>query len=138
MLLLLSAAFADRPAALIAITEPATTDPISLLIGYGPLGIFLILLATGTFRTKYEVQRLEKQIAELQADLSRERELIRAFQIQLTGHALPALAQSARVFEAIPTTRSDSEELRRALDEAAALAKQLQALTQGVTPHDNS
>lgn len=135
MLSLLPFALGDRPATFIALAESATPDPVSALLTYGPLGIFLGLLATGQFRTKYEVQRLEKQVDRLHQEIAGKDELIRAFQMQLMGHTLPALAQSARVFEAIPTnTKADIEELKRARDEAAALARQLEALSKGDIP----
>lgn len=136
--LVLSHLLGDRPAFLIAaVADPATGDPVSILIGYGPLGIMLVLLATGQFRTKYELQGRDKQIASLErlvadqaAEIGRlhteahqKDELNRAFQMQLTGHALPALAQSARAFEAIvPTNESDAPlgEVKRLLDELAA------------------
>lgn len=139
-LFLLSVIVADRPALLVALaTTGSPADPISLLVTYGPLGIFLVLLATGQFRTKYEVQRLEKQIGEQAAEINRlheearqKDELNRAFQMQLTGHALPALAQSARVFEAIPNTESDAlDEVRRLQEE---LAKQIASLKQREQP----
>lgn len=134
MLLLSGLSFADRPAAILSIADPATSDPLSILVNYGALGIFLVLVATGQFRTKYEVQRLEKQIDRMHNEIAGKDELIRAFQMQLTGHTLPALAQSARVFEAIPTSRADIEELSRVRDEAAALAKALESLSRGEKP----
>lgn len=126
-ILLLPFTFGDRPAFLVALaSDPAPTDPLTLLIGYGPLGIFLILLATGQFRTKYEVQGLEKQVEQLVAELHAKDELIRAFQIQLTGHALPALAQTARVFEAFPNTETDAlGEIKRLQEQ---LAEQINSL----------
>lgn len=131
----------DRPAFLIAsVTDPSAGDPLTILIGYGPLGIMFVLLATHQFSTKWEVQRLEAQIQRLEkqveglvADNRAKDELIRAFQMQLTGHALPALAQSARVFEAIPNTDNADAlgETKRLLDE---LAKQVSSLKQREQP----
>lgn len=131
--ILASHLWGDRPAFLIAaVADPGPSDPIALLISYGPLGIFLVLLATGQFRTKYEVQRLEKQVEALISENHGKDELIRAFQMQLTGHALPALAQTARVFEAIPSTESDAlGEIRRLQDE---LAQQIASLKQREQP----
>lgn len=132
--LLFAFALGDRPAFLAILAATETPDPLSLLITYGPLGIFLVLLATGQFRTKFEVQRLEKQVEQGLEREARKDELIRAFQMQLTGHTLPALAQSARVFEAIPNAENDLiGQLRRAREEAAVLAKQLESLSRGET-----
>lgn len=142
-LLLLPFLVADRAALLFALVTSATpTDPVTLLITYGPLGIFLVLLGTGTFRTKYEVQRLEKQIDALNErldDLIAEGhgkdEVIRAFTMQITGHALPALAQTARVFEAIPASDGDVlAQLKRAQAEIARLAEQIASSGKGDGP----
>lgn len=129
----------DRPAWVIAVAEPNSSDPVSLLIGYGPLGIFLVLLATGQFRTKYEVHRAEAQVDRLTDDIKHLRaenaaqaELIRAFQMQLTGHTLPALAQSARVFEAVPT--AETEALTQMRTVLADLTQQIESLGKGEKP----
>lgn len=128
-------ALADRPAFIAAVANTEAPDPLSLLITYGPLGIFIVLLATGQFRTKYEVQRLENQVETLMSENREKDALIQAFQMQLTGHTLPALAQSARVFEAIPNSESDLvAQLKQAREEVAALTRHLDPERKGDSP----
>lgn len=70
-------------------------DPLTILVNYGALGIMVIFVMTGQFRTKSEVQALQRQIDDY-------RTIIHGFQAQ-ANQAVPALARSAQVLEAIPT-----------------------------------
>lgn len=142
----------DRPAWVVSLASQPEVDPLSLLITYGPLGIFLAMLAGGQFRTKYEVQRLERQVGAAETEIARllgelarahteamqKDELNRAFQMQIAGHTLPALAQSARVFEAIPHVETGLEdELRRVNELVAQLTQQVSVLREGTTRDGN-
>jgi len=108
-----------------------SADPVAWLINYGVAGIVIALLVTGQLRTKSEVKGLESQIAAKD-------KVIDAFQAQLTGHTLPALTQSARVLEAIPTSESALlVELQRVRAEAEALVVRLESVSDvGGGPHD--
>lgn len=100
-----------------------SADPYSLLVNYGALGIIIVLIATGQFRTKAEVQRLEDQNKEY-------REIIKAFQIQLTTQTLPAMSKSAQVLEAIPDKESAMfEELRATQKETREILDRLEKLS---------
>lgn len=70
-------------------------DPVSIIVNYGALGIFVMLFVTGQVRTKSEVDGLKEQITAL-------RNIIQAFQSTTTRQTLPALTRSAEVLEAIP------------------------------------
>lgn len=105
----------------------ATVDPLTWLIyNAGALGVVFALLVTGQLRTKAEVTHLLHEIE------SKDK-VIEAFQLQLTGHTLPALAQSARILEAIPSGESSAllAELRTAHKETAELRQQLEKLARG-------
>lgn len=97
-------------------------EPWNLLVNYGALGIMLLLVATGQFRTKAEVQRLEEQNREY-------REIIKAFQMQLTTQTIPAMSKSAAVLEALPDKESAMlEELRATQAETRAILDRLEKL----------
>lgn len=129
-LLALSVLLGDRPAALVTViqTTAADADPVAILLNYGALGILVVLVLTGQLRTKAEVRALEKQIEHQAAEIAAKDELIRAFQLQLTGHTLPALAQTARVIESVPD--SESAMVARLSD----LTARLEELAKGETP----
>lgn len=102
----------------------AATDPLGWLVNLGVAGVVIVLLVTGQLRTKSEVTHLEAEIA------SKDK-VIEAFQLQLTGHTLPALARSARIFEAIPASETALlVELRKARTEASDLASRLEVLAE--------
>jgi type II secretory pathway pseudopilin PulG len=98
----------------------ASADPTTILINYGALGIMLVFVMTGQFRTKSEVQNLQRQIEDY-------REIIRGFQAQ-ANQAVPALARSAQVLEAIPNKEAGVlEEIRQAEQRMVALVARLEA-----------
>lgn len=116
--------FAEDIVKLLAAAETGpATDPYSFLVNYGALGIIIILIATGQFRTKAEVQRLESQNNEY-------REIIKSFQIQLTTQTLPALSKSAQVLEAIPDKETAMfEELRSTQAQTKEILSRLENLS---------
>ena len=79
----------------LVLASASSDEPYMILINYGALGVIIILIVTGQFRTKAEVTRLEEQNKEY-------RDIIKAFQMQLTTSTLPAMSKSAQVLEAIP------------------------------------
>lgn len=102
--------------------EPAT-EPYMVLINYGALGIIIVLILTGQFRTKAEVQRLEEQNRE-------QREIIKMFQLQLTTQTLPAMSKSAQVLEAIPDKETAMfEELRKTQKETKDILARMEKLS---------
>lgn len=99
-----------------------TTDPTTILINYGALGIMLGLVATGWFRTKSEVQALQRQIDDYRA-------IIAGFQAQ-ANQAVPALARSAQVLEAIPNKEAGFlDEIRQTEARMVALVSRLESAT---------
>lgn len=70
-------------------------DPLAILLNYGGLGIFLVLLITGQVRTKSEVENYKAQ-------LTQQQRIIDAFTMNITGQTLPALAKSTQVLEHLP------------------------------------
>jgi hypothetical protein len=114
----LSRAVIDAHPALFSVA--ASTDPTTILINYGALGIMLVFVMTGQFRTKSEVQNLREQIADYRA-------IIAGFQAQ-ANQAVPALARSAQVLEAIPNKEAGLlEEIRQAEERMVALVTRLEA-----------
>jgi hypothetical protein len=108
---------------LIALDTGPTTDPLAWLVNLGVAGIVIVLLVTGKLRTGKEVDHLLEEIAAKD-------QVIAAFQLQLTGTTLPALARSAQVLEAIPASdRALHQRLRDAQEQVAHLARQLEQLT---------
>jgi hypothetical protein len=111
-------AFIDAHPALFSVASSA--DPTTILINYGALGIMLLFVMTGQFRTKSEVQNLREQIADYRA-------IIAGFQAQ-ANQAVPALARSAQVLEAIPNKEAGVlEEIRQAEQRMVALVARLEA-----------
>lgn len=108
---------------LVPLADTPANDPLTWLVNLGVAGIVIVLLVTGQLATKSEVNQLKAQIE------TKDR-LIEAFQSQLTGHALPALAQSTRVLEAIPASAL-LVELRRVRAETEALVVRLEAAHEG-------
>lgn len=106
----------------------ASADPTTILINYGALGIMLVFVMTGQFRTKSEVQNLQRQIDDY-------RTIIQGFQAQ-ANQAVPALARSAQVLEAIPNKEAGFlDEIRQAEARMVALVSRLEAATrQGGQP----
>ena len=100
----------------------ASADPATILINYGALGIMLVFVMTGQFRTKSEVQNLQRQIEDY-------RQIIHAFQTQ-ANQAVPALARSAQVLEAIPSKEAALlEEVRQAEARMVSLVARLESAT---------
>lgn len=98
-------------------------DPVTILINYGALGIMLVFVMTGQFRTKSEVQNLQRQIDDYRA-------IIQGFQAA-SNQAVPALARSAQVLEAIPRQGAGTlDEIRQAEARMVALVARLEAATQ--------
>lgn len=97
-------------------------DPTTILINYGALGIMLVFVMTGQFRTKSEVQNLREQIDDY-------RTIIHGFQAQ-ANQAVPALARSAQVLEAIPNKEAGFlEEIRQTEARMVALVARLEDAT---------
>lgn len=106
----------------------ANNNPYMVLVNYGALGIMLLLVATGQFRTKAEVQRLETQASEY-------REIIKTFQMQLTTQTLPAMSKSAQVLEAIPDREiTIYEELKATQAETKKILERLENLASTPKP----
>jgi len=105
----------------------ATDDPLAWLINLGVAGIVIILFVTGKLRSEKEVLYLLEQI-------EAKDQVISAFQAQLTGHALPALAQSAQALEQIPRRGGDLiGEVEQARADLTELTKAIRDLTRGET-----
>ena len=116
---------AEAYAALVALAATASTDPLAWLVNLGVAGVVIVLLVTGQLRTKAEVENLKEEIAAKD-------KVIEAFQLQLTGHTLPALAQSARVLEAIPGGEAALlGELRLAQQKATEISQRLEKIARG-------
>lgn len=108
-------------------TTPVS-DPLAWLVNLGVAGIVIVLLVTGKLRTGKEVEHLL-------AELAAKDQLIAAFQQQLTGTTLPALARSTAVLEAIPSSeRVMHQQLRQAQQEVADLARSIERLARGEKP----
>lgn len=115
----------SHPALFSAVTS---TDPTTVLINYGALGIMLGLVATGWFRTKSEVQALQRQIDDYRA-------IIAGFQAQ-ANQAVPALARSAQVLEAIPNKEAGFlDEIRQAEARMVDLVARLETATRKQEGH---
>lgn len=116
----LQRAVIDAHPALFSVASAA--DPVTILINYGALGIMLIFVMTGQFRTKSEVQNLQRQIDDY-------RTIIAGFQAQ-ANQAVPALARSAQVLEAIPNKEAGFlEEIRQTEARMVELVRRLEAAT---------
>jgi hypothetical protein len=119
MVIFLSWFFADGSAP----STSAATDPLGWLVNIGVAGIVIILLVTGQLRTKSEVMHLLDEIAAKD-------KAIDAIQNQIMSQALPALANSTRVIEAVPNTEQALiEQLRKAQEDAKALVAAMERAT---------
>jgi hypothetical protein len=107
---------------LIALEAAPVADPLAWLVNLGVAGIVIVLLVTGKLRTGKEVEHLLDEIAAKD-------QVIAAFQQQLTGTTLPALARQAQVLEAIPTSdRALHKELLEAQAQVAELVQRMKEL----------
>lgn len=105
-----------------AVFTAVSADPTTILINYGALGIMLGLVATGWFRTKNEVQTLQRQVDDYRA-------LLHAFQTQ-ANQAVPALTRSVDVLEAIPNKEAGFlDEIRQTEARMVALVARLEDAT---------
>lgn len=105
--------------------DNGVTDPLAWLVNLGVAGIVIVLLVTGKLRTGKEVEHLLAEIAAKD-------QVIAAFQQQLTGNTLPALARSTQVLEAIPASdRLLHQQVRQAQQEVAELARNIERLSPG-------
>jgi hypothetical protein len=87
-------------------TEPAG-DPLVFLLNFGTLGVVFVLLLTGLLYTKSHVQHLEKELED-------KNRVIETLSSAITTHTIPALAQTARVMEAVPSSEAALvEEIRQ-------------------------
>ena len=112
----------------------ATTDPLALLINYGLAGIIILLLVVGQLRTRAEVEAIKdasaREVSNLTQINAEQNRLIIALQHSLTGGALPAMARSTQILEALPqaenTLLHEVENVRR---EMVELVDQVRAST---------
>lgn len=124
---------------LVVLEASPVTDPVTLtLLNYGAFGAVILLLIFGKLHTHSEVLALQKQIDtqntshqqlidEKNHDIERQRQIIEAVQLQITGHALPALRASAQVIESIPSSGSVL------FSEVQKIAAQVESLSQQIT-----
>lgn len=107
------------------VLETTVSDPLAWLVNLGVAGIVIVLLVTGQLRTKWEVNALDKRIAD-------QDKVIKEFQDALIGQTLPALARSAQVLEAIPSSeRGLQDELHQTRGDMAELISRLERLAKG-------
>lgn len=118
----LSGVFVNIHPAVFQAATTAATDPLSLLLDFGPLGIIVVLYVVGYIPSRGQVADLKAQNAEL-------REIIARFQTQ-ASQTVPALARSAQVLEAIPSKEAGFlEEIRLAEARIAAHAARIEQAT---------
>lgn len=77
----------------------ATTDPVAVLVNYGAIGLMLAMFVLGRLHSDREFNDLREQNAKLV-------EALTTLQGSLTASTLPALTQSTRVLEAIPSSEN--------------------------------
>jgi len=113
-------------------TAPVT-DPVTLtILNYGAFGAVILLLIFGKLHTHSEVATLQKQIEDKNHDIERQRQIIEAVQLQITGHALPALRASTQVLEALPDSGSVMfAEMNKIAEQVENLSRQISDLTGG-------
>lgn len=125
---------------LVMATEQATANPIvSILVNGGIMGaVFLLTVFGKGLHTDGEVSELKNRLADKDEviedkdeTIRQKDEIIRRFQDQF-GRALPAMARSADVLEAIPDKESAMlEEVRKAQNETLKLVQRLESLQGG-------
>lgn len=81
-------------------------DPFNWVTGLGFPGVIIALLITGYLRTKPEVDRLVADNRAKDKVIERKDEIIISLQTTITQQALPALARSTEVLEAIPSSET--------------------------------
>lgn len=114
----LNSVLVNNHPALFAVVSSA--DPTAILVNYGFGGVMILLVITGQLRTKSEVQNLQRQIDDYRA-------IIQGFQAQ-ANQAVPALARSAQVLEAIPNKEAGFlDEIRQTETRMVALVARLEA-----------
>lgn len=104
-------------AILAADVTSSPVDPFNWVTGLGFPGVIIALLVSGYLRTKPEVDRLTADNAAKDAIIARKDEQIDALHATIAEQALPALAESTRVLEAIPDSETNLiQQLRRATE----------------------
>lgn len=115
----LSGLILNNHPALFKAAEAVSTDPLSLLLDFGPLGIIVVLYVADYIPSRSQVKDLKAQNAEL-------REIIARFQMQ-ASQTVPALARSAQVLEAIPAKDAGFlDEIRQTEARIVALVARLE------------
>lgn len=92
-LILLVAAAGDNP----------TTDPLAILLAYGPLGVVVAAFMFGWLHPNSTVKRLEDQLRQKDEIISVKDTQISTLQDGIVKDALPALIKSNALLEDFPT-----------------------------------
>lgn len=92
-------------AGLVVAAADTATDPIAILTGLGPVGIFAILLITGKLRTEGEVKSLERRLEVKDEIIGQKDALLQALTTGYVDKAMPTLTRVASVLERIETDR---------------------------------
>lgn len=74
-------------------------EPVTILVNYGAIGFMLAMFVLGRLHSDRELNDLKEQNAKLIEALSR-------LQVAMSSSAVPALARSAQVLEAIPNNET--------------------------------
>lgn len=82
-----------------------SSDPLSALIGLGPVGIIAVLLITGFLRTRGEVESLNKRIEVKDEIIARKDAQIAALTSGYVDKAMPTLTRLATLLERIEDGR---------------------------------
>jgi len=80
----------------------ASTDPLNILLSYGPLGLIVLAFIMGWIHPGTTVRRLEKQIEEKDAVIKSKDEQIVTLQSAMVNDTIPALVRSNDILHDFP------------------------------------
>jgi hypothetical protein len=113
-------AYVGLSAFIVSVPLVAEADPLTVLVNYGGLIGAFVLVIIGRLHTTGEVTILKDQVALLSKQLEDERDitkskdsLIEALTHAFSKNAIPAMADTSKVLEAIPSTETALASLLR-------------------------
>jgi hypothetical protein len=105
-------------------TSNVSTDPLTILFAYGPLGMLVAAFMFGWVHPASTVKRLEEQLHQKDEIIKVKDEQIITLQSGMTNEALPALIRSTDILDDFP----DLE--RRISDNLSKLRKEIRDLAE--------
>lgn len=91
------------------LAQTSTVDPLSLILGYGPLGVFVVLLVTGKFVSLTREVEREREVAAVErAEKERHQAEAASLRQAMDERIVPALYE-----QVVPALRESTQALQR-------------------------